>query len=166
MFLLFFMSNNVFASHNDDPIFEDTTLSKEEINAYLTGVSLDLDKVADIYHFPNPKRVLELKGLLRLTRAQKNRTVMSYQLMRKYTIRAGRDIVRKESRLNQLFQQSDFDLEVVEKLVNEIAVLKGKLRFAHLKARVKQKGYLGSDQLTVYFQNNTRQNSAVYAFDE
>ena len=164
---LFFISNDALAAHSEEESnLEDTSLTKEEVNAYLTGRSLNLDRVAEINHFPNPKKVIEIKSLLNLNRAQNNRTTISYKLMRKYAIKTGRKIVRKENQLNNLFQQTTVDLSAVKKLVNEIAVLKGELRFIHLRARVNQKSYLTNEQISTYLLNKNNQSPAVYAFDE
>ena len=164
---LYFISSVVLASHSEEESsFEDTSLTKEEVNAYLTGGSLGFDRVADINHFPNPKKVIEIKSLLNLNRAQNNRTTISYKLMRKYAIKTGRKIVRKENQLNNLFQQSNVDLSAVKKLVSEIAILKGELRFIHLRARVNQKSYLTNEQISTYLLNKNNQSPAVYAFDE
>ena len=165
--LLVFISIPALASHNEEESHsEKPILTKEEVNAYLTGGSLDFDRVAEINHFPNPKRVLEIKNLLTLNRAQKNRSTISYKLMRKYAIKAGRKIVRKENQLNFLFQQPKVDLKAVKKLVNEIAVLKGELRFTHLKARVNQKSYLTDEQITTYLLNRDSEQPVIYAYDE
>jgi len=165
--LLIFVSNPSLASHNEEESDSDNSiLTKEEVNAYLTGGSLDFDRVAEINHFPNPKRVLEIKNLLTLTRVQNNRSTISYKLMRKYAIKAGRKIVRKENQLNYLFQQPNVDLHAVKKLVSEIATLKGELRFTHLKAHVNQESYLTDEQITTYFLNKDSEKSVNYAYDE
>ena len=164
---LYLISHVSLAAHSEEESnLEDTSLTKEEVNAYLTGGSLDFVRVANINHFPSPKRVMQIKGLLNLNRAQDNRTTISYKLMRKYAIKTGRKIVRKESQLNHLFQQADVDLSAVKKLVHELAILKGELRFIHLKARVSQKNYLTNEQISTYLLNKNNQNPAVYAYDE
>ena len=164
---LLLISHVAHAAHGEEESnLADTSLTKEEVNAYLTGGGLDIDRVADINHFPDPKRVIQIKDLLNLNRAQNNRTTISYKLMRKYAIKTGRKIVRKENQLNNLFQQAAVDLSAVKKLVHEIAILKGELRFVHLRARVNQKSYLTNEQISTYLLNKNNQNPAVYAFDE
>lgn len=167
IYTLVFISHAALASHSEgESNLEGTSLTREEVNAYLTADSLDLGKVADINHFPNPKKVLKIKNLLNLNRVQNNRSTISYKLMRKYAIKTGRKIVLKERQLNNLFQQPNVDLGAVKKLVNEIAILKGKLRFIHLRARVNQKSYLTNEQITTYLLNKNTETPVLYAFDE
>ncbi len=142
------------------------SLSSVEVDAYLTGKDLGFDRLAEANHFPHPKRVLQMKNTLGLNAAQKKQATMLYRLMRKHAIQAGREIVQKEKELDELFQQPDIDLKAVKSLVMEIAALKGKVRFTHLKAHVIQKEYLSSEQIIKYNNMAEFDPSTVYAFDE
>lgn len=146
---------------------ENTALTKEEVDAYLTGKSLGMARVAEMNHFPSPRRVLKMKEALVLDNPQKNRTILLNKKMRKYAIRAGRQIVQKEKLLNEIFKQDNIDELALKKLVKEIAALKGELRFIHLQAHIAQRNFLTEDQIAVYSgRSKTTPLPTAYAFDE
>lgn len=162
---LLIINNAVLAAEENIEISPNSTLSIKEVDAYLTGKSLDFAKTAEIHHYPSPKQVLKLENQLSLAKPQINRTIMLNKLMRKYTIKAGREIVIKERQLYKLFAEEPVNLEEVEKLVKEIAALKGEIRFIHLKTNVSQKALLNEYQVSLIEGKNGKAGT-LYAFDE
>lgn len=160
-------ATKVFASH-DEMVRElyNTSLSREEVDAYLTGKPFGLDKVAELNDYPSPEIVLNMRTILRLSVPQFNRTRMLHKKLRKYTRLKGRQIVRKEEELDKLFRENSIDSISLQKLVKDIALLKGELRLIHLKTRVAQREFLSDHQLYIYARQVEVDNQPMFASDE
>jgi len=164
---LFSYSANSLAEIDDEETnILDSALPIKTIDAYLTGKSLGLEQVAEINNFPSPRRVLELRRELFLDEAQINRSLMLIKLMRKYSIKAGREIVQKERKLYALFSEKVTDLSTVKQLVADIAELQGKIRFAYLKAHIAQNSFLNENQKSVYASYKKERQAIQFALDE
>ena len=146
-----------------------SALDRKTVDAYLTGKSLGLAKVAELNNYPQPDKVLRLQQELGLDIPQINRTIMLHKIMRKYAIKAGRKIVRKEKELYQLMAQKELNMEEIYSLLKEIGSLKAEVRYEHIKAAISQKEFLSSAQLTKYaeLEKNLPDNKQTfYAFEE
>jgi Spy/CpxP family protein refolding chaperone len=127
-------------------------LSPDEIKAYLNGEGMGLAKAAELNHYPGPKHVLDLGADLKLSDDQRFETEEVYRAMHERAVDVGKQIIEKETGLDNLFSTGTVDESTVHKTVGEIALLQGELRFDHLQAHLKMKPILSTEQREKYDQ--------------
>lgn len=125
-------------------------LSEEEIQGYLSGNGMGFAKAAELNHYPGPKHVLELAEILHLSAEQYQRTHVLFEEMKAEAVSLGRELVEKERLLDSLFAKAKISEVQLQKLINEISIIRGKLRFVHLNAHLKQKKILTPAQIQLY----------------
>ena len=125
-------------------------LSAEQVAGYLAGDGMGFALPAELNHYPGPKHVLELAPELELADDQRVRTEEIFRAMRDEAQRLGREIVEREQQLDGLFARGDISQESLTAAVGEIAVLKGELRVAHLRAHLEMVATLTADQIALY----------------
>ena len=125
-------------------------LTNEEVNQLLIGEGMGLAKAAELNNYPGPKHVLDLSSELNLTKEQNEKTKALFNTMKTEAKHLGNSIIKKEKELDLLFQSNSVDEKSIRDKVLEISQLKGKLRFVHLDAHLKQKEILTSDQVNSY----------------
>jgi Spy/CpxP family protein refolding chaperone len=126
------------------------TLSEEEIQGYLSGSGMGFAKAAELNHYPGPKHVLELAEQLHLSAEQYQRTHVLFEEMKAKAVSLGQELVEKESLLDSLFAKAKISEAQLQKLVTEILVIRGKLRFVHLSAHLEQRKILTPAQIQRY----------------
>ena len=126
------------------------SLSSEEIEEYLEGQGMGLAKAAELNNYPGPIHVLELAGKLQLSKDQIAITEVVYDEMHKEAVRLGKLIVKKERELDTLFIQQSIDEIQLSTIISEISKLQGELRFIHLRAHLRLKEVLLTEQLEKY----------------
>ncbi len=126
------------------------SLSAEEVRAYLGGEGLGFAKAAELNHYPGPKHVLELADRLELTEIQRGGTQAIFDAMKADATRLGRRYVQLEARLDSLFAQGSISRAELERHVQELASIQGKIRIAHLKAHLSQRDLLTAAQTRTY----------------
>jgi Spy/CpxP family protein refolding chaperone len=127
-------------------------LSAEEVQQYLTGAGMGFAKAAELNQYPGPKHVLELAEKLSLSEEQLEQTKAVRATMAEEAVRLGKLLVAKEADLDRLFAEAVIDETRLEALVGEIAVLRGQIRAAHLRAHLEMRRLLSLHQVHQYNQ--------------
>ena len=125
-------------------------LSAEDIQGYLSGSGMGLAQAAELNHYPGPKHVLDLAEALQLSAEQRRQTQILFEDMRRAAVRLGHSLVERERHLEALFAAGTISEGQLEKLVADIATIRGQLRTVHLRAHLAQKHLLTSEQLRRY----------------
>lgn len=125
-------------------------LSEGDIEGYLTGQGMGFAKAAELNHYPGPKHVLDLAEELRLSKEQLDRTKETYNKMHKEAVSIGRQIVEKETFLDNSFASQKIDERSLLEMALEIARFQGELRAVHLKAHLEMKEILSPQQIDRY----------------
>ncbi len=99
------------------------SLSEQEIESLRSGDGMGFAKAAELNHYPGPRHVLMLAGKLRLTVSQQFRTQALYDNMRGDAVLLGRELVRAEEELDQLFSGETVNAESLEKTLQNIGHL-------------------------------------------
>ncbi|MEE9276711.1 MAG: hypothetical protein V3V62_15505 [bacterium] len=125
-------------------------LSPAEIKGLLEGKGLGFAKAAELNHFPGPSHVIENAPEIQLTADQLARTKTMFLDMKKEAVSLGRDIIRKETKLDALFAGGLITEAALRRTVGEIAHLRGALRATHLRYHLKMKKLLSPHQIALY----------------
>jgi hypothetical protein len=125
-------------------------LSAAEIDGLLTGKGMGMAKPAELNHYPGPLHVLELADQIGLSKEQVSRTRTLYKDMKHEATLLGEQIVKEEQKLDGLFSSGKVNDELLKDSLNEIARLRGGLRFVHLQAHLRQKAILSTEQIHQY----------------
>jgi hypothetical protein len=126
------------------------TLSKEEVDAYLTGDGMAFAKAGELNHYPGPKHVLDLADQLQLSDEQRRRTQALFEEMKFNAVSLGKQLVDKEHLLDSHFAEGTISDTELDQLVTDISIIQGKLRAAHLRAHLAQRIVLTRDQIRHY----------------
>lgn len=125
-------------------------LSAGEIEGYLLGNGMGFAKVAELNHYPGPKRVLDLAGELGLTEQQRTQTEYVYKKMHYEAVFHGERLVEKERRLDEMFSQQNAREKGASILIEEIAGHLGRIRAAHVTAHIAMRSILSPEQIAAY----------------
>ncbi len=106
--------------------------------------------VAELHHYPSPRRVFELAEALELTEGQRRATTKLHEETRREAIRLGTELVALEQRLNRIFAWNQATADNIAKIVLDIGTLKTQLRLTHLVASIRQKPLLTEKQVRRY----------------
>ena len=128
------------------------SLSQKQIEGYLEGRGMGMALAAELNNYPGPKHVLELSDSLNITAEQKKQIEAIFNAMHEEAIELGKLIVAKEKEMDRLFASGKITDNSLASLLTEIGDLKGKLRFAHLRAHLKTAEMLDSAQIKKYSQ--------------
>lgn len=128
------------------------SLSKSEIDGYLSGKGMGLAKAAELNHYPGPRHVLDLSEQLSLTDEQKIRTQRLFNAMKSEATILGNELVNKEKELDQLFATESVTNSKLERRLTEIGAIQSKLRYVHLSIHLEQKNLLSMQQIKRYDQ--------------
>lgn len=125
-------------------------LSAEDVAGYLNGEGMGLARAAELNHFPGPRHVLDLRAELGLTAAQRAAVQVAFVEMDAEARRLGAAIVEAERALDGRFAGGDLGAAELDRAVDAIAVLQGKLRAAHLRAHLATRAALTPEQVARY----------------
>ncbi|NIM52585.1 MAG: hypothetical protein GTN62_08235 [Gemmatimonadales bacterium] len=125
-------------------------LSPEEVAGYLAGEGMGFALAAELSSYPGPKHTLELAEPIGLTPRQRTETQRVFEVMRQAAIRLGGEIVARERQLDSLFAHGSITQDQLRGLVNDLARLRGELRYAHLRAHLEMKQILTPEQVRRY----------------
>lgn len=153
--LIVFVATSVLAGQEHSPYSgsenrEIKALSTEKISGYIKGKGMKLSLPAELNHYPGPKHVLDFGDKLGLSPEQTEATKKIRKSMFKNARHLGKQIVHKERQLDELFAGQAADALALESLVYSIAVLRGQLRYAHLKAHLETRELLSEKQVKEY----------------
>ena len=126
------------------------SLSKAEIDGYISGDGMGFAKTAELNRYPGPRHVLELADQLQLSGEQRKRTQAIFESMKSQATSLGKQLVEKEQLLDSRFAEGTISDAELEELVTEISVIQGKLRAVHLRAHLAQRVVLTPDQIRIY----------------
>ena len=125
-------------------------LSEAQAASYLDGSAMWHASVAELNHYPSPRRVLELAEALELTEEQQRATTKLHEETRREAIGLGRELVALEQRLNRIFVWKQATADNIAKTVLDIGTLQTQLRLTHLAASIRQKPLLTEEQVRRY----------------
>ncbi len=125
-------------------------LSSARVHGYLKGKGMGQGLAAEMNHYPGPLHILELSAELGLNKSRALKALdLRYEVYKEAT-KLGNQIVDKERALDKLFAEQKINNESLEKLIMEIAELKGRLRMVHLRAHLEMKSLLTKEQIDKY----------------
>ena len=125
-------------------------LSEAQAASYLDGEAMWQASVAELNHYPSPRRVFELAEALELTEGQRRATTKLHEETRREAIRLGTELVALEQRLNRIFAWNQATADNIAKTVLDIGTLQTQLRLTHLVASIRQKPLLTEEQVRLY----------------
>ena len=125
-------------------------LSEAQAASYLDGEAMWQASVAELNHYPSPRRVLELAEALELAEGQRRATTRLHEETRREAIRLGGELVALEQRLNRIFVWNQATADNIAKTVLDIGTLQTQLRLTHLAASIRQKSLLTEEQVRRY----------------
>jgi len=128
------------------------SLSSGEEAALLNGEGRGLAKSAELNGYPGPRHVLDLEQKLELSVDQVKKINSIYQRMHEDATRLGRDLVDRETALEQMFASQDADSDKLMALSAEIGSLNGRLRATHLLAHLETRAVMTDAQIQQYKQ--------------
>ena len=111
---------------------------------------MGLARAAELNQYPGPKHVLELAVELGLNAEQRSAVEAIREAMLEQARRLGEEIIEKERHLNMRFAHRHIDGDRLRAATDEIASLRGELRFTHLRAHLETRALLSSDQIEAY----------------
>jgi Spy/CpxP family protein refolding chaperone len=116
----------------------------------LKGEGMGLASVAEMNGFPGPKQALDLASDLKLTNVQKKSLGDIYNQTKKRASELGQRIIAVEEELNDAFQSGLVSDKTIRETVDQIGVMRSKLRVLHLSAHLQTKAILTPDQAEIY----------------
>ena len=142
--------NNHMSSYVSEINNDIKALTNEELSQLLKGEGMGMAKAAELNSYPGPRHVLDLSSQLNLTSEQIEKTSTLFNSMQIEAKKIGLLIIKKEKELDSIFRTNNANKKLIKNKINEIAQLKGKLRFVHLDAHLKQKQILSDQQINSY----------------
>ena len=125
-------------------------LSTQEMSDLTAGRGMGLARVGELNHYPGPAHVLELRDRLGLTPAQVTAVQASFVQMETAAMQLGAELIRRERMLDDAFKTGAVTLAVMGYETEQIGVLQGRLRAAHLAAHLEVRSVLGAEQVATY----------------
>jgi hypothetical protein len=125
-------------------------LSEAQAAGYLDGKEMLHASVAELNHYPSPRRVFELAEALELTEGQRRAATELHEETRREAIRLGTELVALEQKLNRIFVWDQATADNIAKIVLDIGTLQAQLRLTHLVASIRQKPLLTEEQVRRY----------------
>jgi hypothetical protein len=141
------------AAHAAEAASEGTglpALSEAQVAGYLDGKAMWHVSVAELNHYPSPRRVVELTEALELTEEQRRASTELYEETRREAIRLGTELVALEQKLNRIFAWNQATADNIAEILLAIGTLQTQLRLTHLEASVHQKPLLTAEQIRRY----------------
>jgi L-amino acid N-acyltransferase YncA len=125
-------------------------LSEQEIADLKAGSGMSLALAAELNSYPGPRHVLELADKLELTAKQRSATEALVNTMSRKAQPLGIRIVEAERDLDRAFAARRITVAQLNRRVQAIAALQGKLRAAHLETHLSQRALLTLAQIARY----------------
>jgi hypothetical protein len=125
-------------------------LSEGQTEAYMDGRAMWMAIVAELNHYPGPRRVLELEDRLKLTAEQRQAVIGLYDDSRREAVRYGKQLIELEQKLNRMFAWGQASVENIVKIVTDIGAIQARLRLTHLVAHIRTKELLTMGQVKRY----------------
>lgn len=125
-------------------------LSQQQIQDYQAGKGMGYAKAAELNHYPGPRHVLDMAAELKLSATQIEKSQALFNDMQSKASALGKQLVNKEAELDKLFASAKISPVELQKRLDEIAAISGKLRYVHLNAHLTQQAMLSPQQLMRY----------------
>lgn len=125
-------------------------LSPEEVQGYLAGSGMGFARAAELNRYPGPRHVLDLADRLGLSPDQRQRTERIFTSMRAEAVRLGEAIVAAERELDARFASGAISSAELDRRVDALGALQGRLRAVHLRAHLTQRDILSPEQRRQY----------------
>lgn len=125
-------------------------LSAKDIDDLRNGRGWGLAKAAELNGVPGPIHLLELADEIELSIAQRAKLTAVYEAMKKDAMDQGERLIAAETALDDAFKAGGVTEDRLAKLVNDIAVARGKLQFIHLSAHLETPDILSPHQIAKY----------------
>jgi hypothetical protein len=155
---LFFLATKGLAQSNVDTIQHTDmsplkAMSYEQYKAYTDGVDINgMALVAEVNHYPEPQKVMDLKRELGLTTVQASAIdKINIELHRKMKEMGGM-IIKNEKALDDLFRTKKVNDGTLIFYANRYGLYQGELRNSILQACVKVQDILNPEQCKKYNQ--------------
>ncbi len=137
-------------SHETDRAVK--SLSAEDIDELRRGGGWGLARAAELNGMPGPLHLLEMKDEIELSAEQEAAIEGIFRKMKAAATDKGKEMIDAETELDQRFSNANIDAESLNKLVTEIARIRGELRLIHLSAHLETLPVLTGDQIARYNQ--------------
>ncbi|MDH5643269.1 MAG: Spy/CpxP family protein refolding chaperone [Gemmatimonadota bacterium] len=126
------------------------SLTEEEIRQYRAGEGMGFARAAELNHFPGPRHVLDLGQEIDLSEDQRAEIEEIFNRMQAEAIELGGELLERETELNMRFRHAHIDEQSLSRMVEEVAVLRGRIRFVHLRAHLETTALLSEEQVAAY----------------
>ena len=128
------------------------SLSKEEVQQYLSGAGMGFAKAAELNQYPGPMHALELAEKLELTAEQRSRTQELMDSHKAEARKLGRKVVEAERALDELFRAGRVTEAELAARVRAVAIAQGEYRLSHLETHRRMRALLTPQQIARYDQ--------------
>lgn len=125
-------------------------LSAEEVRGYLDGAGMGLAKAAELNHYPGPRHVLDLAAELELSPAQRAGVQAAFERMQASARELGAQLVAEERALDQAFALGTITSAELDRRLDGLGALHGRLRATHLRAHLETRALLTPAQVKRY----------------
>ncbi len=126
------------------------SLSHDDISELQRGGGWGLAKTAELNGVPGPVHLLELKDQIPLTDSQVSELTKIYKTMKTQAIDFGLKLISLEHKLEQHFQKRTINDSILRSSLDEISIVRGRLRYTHLAAHLKTPEILSEAQIRKY----------------
>ena len=127
-------------------------LSAQEIDDLRSGRGMSLALAAELNGYPGPRHVLDLGNDLALSDSQREAVAQLFTTMQQEAQRLGAAILEREATLDAAFGRGDIGESELQQHLAALGMLRGELRYVHLRAHLAAKALLGADQVARYNQ--------------
>ena len=145
-----FAENNHVSKYAGQQNREIKSLSKDDIAELKRGGGWGLAKAAELNGMPGPAHILEMESKINLTAEQKLKIEKLFNDMRSQAIPLGNQLISLEEKLNNKFTTGKINKPALKKLVEEIEMVRAKLRVVHLAAHLETPKILSKHQIGLY----------------
>lgn len=125
-------------------------LSEDDIYGLRNAHGMGLAKAVELNHYPGPKHVLELAEELGLNDKQKQAAEDLFEEMKEFATDVGEKIIEAEDNLDELCATGIITDKELQKRLEKLGKLQGKLRYAHMRAHLQMKTHLTAEQVALY----------------
>ena len=125
-------------------------LSDEEVRSLADGAGMGFARAAELNGLPGPRHTLDLAADLHLDEVQRTALEAIFRRMQTEARRLGAEIVERERALDSLFASGTTDADRVRARAEELGLLYGRLRAAHLVAHLETTRLLNRHQIARY----------------
>ncbi len=129
---------------------EFSTLTPQEVRELRNGEGMGLARPAELNSFPGPRHLLELKSALDLSEMQVERIEAIRRKMKTQAVAKGEEILQAEQHLADLFASGHPTVTAVNRITEQLGIMRGQLQAIHLVAHVESARHLTVEQIRNY----------------